>query len=316
MVSAKRILLYRLGAIGDVIHSLAFVRLLRQKQPEARIEYIVGSNQLKELLENYCSYIDQVHVTSKKTLARDLTEIARSGVDEFIFLHSGWWKSYWLNLRYIKARRVVTYTRDDELSAVANYVTSYFPNMKSKLLLNPLAELEWHNLDNRSREIAKSYICVVPGVGNLRPHRAYPLEKWIEFIKTKLEKTDYEVKILGGPDEMKLSKLIEQRIINLDQTRIQNLIGKTSLVELAELISGADHLYSADTGILHIAAAIGCKTTSIFSITSPARFGPFSPVAKIIETKDCLCDPSTTNRPKHCSNLQDGYARCLINAGW
>lgn len=309
----KRILIYRLGAIGDVIHTLPLVRLLRQKNPEASIEYIVGSNQLKDLLEFCCSYIDRVHLCRKKTLVSDLQKISANGVDEFIFLHSGWWKSWWLNLRFIHAPRLVNYKRDDELSAVANYVTSYFPVMKPKLMHNAFAELEWHNLVSPERVLANQpYICIVPGVGNLRPHRAYPLNKWFEFIQKLLDTTDYEIKILGGPDEMELNQLIEQCLINLERSRIDNLIGQTSLTELAQVISGAEHLYSADTGILHIAAALGCKTTAIFSITSPERFAPFSPGVKIIRGKNCLCTASNSNRPKHCSNLQEGYASCMF----
>ena len=298
------------------MHTLPFVKLLAQREPEASIEYIVGSGHLQELLENTVPYINKVWLAGKKSLAQDLQRVRAAGkVDEFIFLHSAWWKSWWLNLRFIGASKVVGYKRDDSLSAVANYASSYFPELRDQLIEDAHQVLESKVLDTLSLRAERSnpekYICIVPGVGHLRPHRAYPLKKWMDLIEQILNESDYQIKILGGPDEIELSKLIEQCIINLDQSRIENLIGKTSLLELARLVKAAEHLYSADTGILHIAAAAGCPTTSIFSITSPRRFAPFDSGARVIQAEPCLCNPASSNRPKACEHLDGDYASCM-----
>lgn len=320
----KRIIIYRVGAIGDVVHTLPFVKLLRKNNPEAQIEYIVGSRQLFDLLEQCTSYIDKVWLVSKKSLARDLSQIAK--VDEFVFLHSGWLKAWWLNLRFIKASKLCIYKRDDSLSAVANYVTSYYPNQKSQLLVDAFKLLEWQTLTPISKgnipaHLAPNthhlnpYICIVPGVGNLRPHRAYPLNKWAELITKQLNNTDNNIILLGGPDEQELSLALDN-ILSAELTpelklRVENLIGKTSLVDLVTILRQAQHLYSADTGILHIGAAVGVPITSVFSITSPKRFGPFSPNAKVTRSAQCLCEASSTNRPKHCKYSEDNIAKCM-----
>jgi ADP-heptose:LPS heptosyltransferase len=357
----RRIIIYRVGAIGDVVHTLPFVKLLRKNNPDAQIEYIVGSRQLLDLLEQCAAYIDKVWLVTKKTLNTEMSNIAAAGkTDEFIFLHSGWLKACWLNLRFIKASKLSIYKRDDSISAVANYVTSYYPKLKQDLLVDPFKLLEWKTLTPISRndvpvdqtcyessrtrlaspeppeltstsmrmardernaviglsgQVCKPYICIVPGVGNLRPHRAYPLEKWAELIVKHLTiNSDNNIILLGGPDEKELSisldNILSTKLSSEQKLRVTNLIGKTSLAELTSILSQSQHLYSADTGILHIGAAVGVPITAIFSITSKQRFGPFSPNAEIVRAPDCLCEASSTNRPKHCSHLVEGYAAC------
>ncbi len=313
-MSRERILIYRQGAIGDVIHTLPLVRLLKEKKPSASIEYAVAPV-LTELLESSTDFIDKVWPVRRDSFEEDIAKAAHAEtIDEFIFLHSAWWKAWWINLQHVHAREVFCYKRDEDLTAVSNYVCSRYPELKQDLIADAFEILQWQNLKNSSSNPSHSqqqanYICIVAGVGKLRPHRAYPLENWIEFIKQKLASTDLDIKILGGPDEMELSEQLTE--ILPDDKRLKNLIGKTSLSDLVDILSKAKHLYSADTGILHIGAAVGLPITAIFSITSEKRFGPFTPNAKIIRPKNCKCQPSLTNQFKHCKHLAGNYPQCV-----
>jgi heptosyltransferase-1 len=51
----------------------------------------------------------------------------------------------------------------------------------------------------------------------------------------------------------------------------------TTLADLVEICRSASLMVSGDTGPLHIAAAVGTPTVSIFGPTDPARNGPWSP---------------------------------------
>ena len=314
----KRLVFYRIGAIGDIIHTLPLIALTRELNPEARIEYIVGSKQVQELLEKYAGFIDKIHSIKHKGVfdkptkffaskeEKDLIDsLQESPIDEFIYLHSNKLKASLLNSRFIKAKKLYVYKKDLSLSAHANYVTSRYPDLKEDLLENPFRVLKSHTLKAKKASTAdQSYeknISIVLGVGALRPLRAYPLLGWIKFIEYILANTDYQINILGGPDEAQLSQkfeaILEQRKAKLhygwfdkapDFSRVNNLIGKTSLVELASVLKNTDRLFSADTGILHIAAALDVAITSIFSVTSEKRFGPFSKTAKTLRNVDLL----------------------------
>ena len=339
----KRIVFYRIGAIGDIIHTLPLLALTRELNPHAKIEYIIGSNQVAELLENYAGYIDKVHAIKHKGIfdkplrlfptedEKDLVQSFKdSPVDEFIYLHGNQIKAKVLNQRVIKAKKLSIYKRDDSLSAVANYVSSTYPDLKEDLLENPYRVLKSNTLKakkaSEDTSSQKKNISIVLGVGALRPTRAYPLIKWVQFIEYLLASTDYEINILGGPDEAQLSEeftaMLQQRKEALhygwlekapDFSRINNLIGKTSLLELASILKNTDRLFSADTGILHIAAALDVPITSIFSITSENRFGPFNKEAKVLRSKNCSCSLSFSNLPKHCQNTCQNYAKCMFD---
>ncbi|MBT6842946.1 MAG: glycosyltransferase family 9 protein [Candidatus Melainabacteria bacterium] len=315
---AKRIVIYRQGAIGDIVHTLVLVKYIRKQEPDAQIEFCCGPV-TAELLQNCCDYIDKVWIINKASFEADFAKVGRS--DEFIFLHTQWYKAWWINFRHIKASKLFCYKYNSKLSAVANYVTARFPQIETELIKNPYAVLDHRTLVNQDllqgvqEQGLRNYICIVLGVGNLRPHRAYPLTKWLEFIKTQIKDTNYQIKILGGPDEKDLSLEFEAHLkqdTELQSSRIENLIGKTSLVELVVILSQAQELYSADTGILHIGAASGAAITSIFSITNPNRFGPFSPDAKVLASPRCQCQLDS-GRKKHCTKLKDGFAGCIWN---
>lgn len=71
-----------------------------------------------------------------------------------------------------------------------------------------------------------------------------------------------------------------------------SIAGQTSLLELAALLQSATLLLSCDTGPLHIADAIGCKTLSLWGPTQPDVYGPLTRGHEFIltphECKRCL----------------------------
>ena len=62
------------------------------------------------------------------------------------------------------------------------------------------------------------------------------------------------------------------------------LAGKTSLAEAIDLLSLAACVVSNDSGLVHVAAAIGTPTVGIFGPTSPWHWAPLNPLAATIET--------------------------------
>ncbi|MEY3370540.1 MAG: hypothetical protein RLZZ361_1210 [Cyanobacteriota bacterium] len=326
-----RIIFFRIGAIGDIIHTLPTIKLAKINKPQARVEIVVGSKQIADLLNSACDFIDKVWLIRhegpfNKIFCKNFSEeekaladsLKANSADEFIYLHSNQLKAFVLNFKFFHSKKLKIYSRDESLSAVANFATCYQVNLKSELIKKPFEVLDYKVLKIKHIYSEQKYICIVPGVGNLRPHRAYPLSKWMNLIDKLVANTDYYIKILGGPDEANIAKEFDRFIDSKNYSgsatqakRVENFIGKTSLLQLAKILSQADHVYSADTGTLHIAGALGLNTSAVFSITSEKRFGPFSPKAIVYRSDLCSCAKSFSNRKKNCSNLINGYPACM-----
>jgi ADP-heptose:LPS heptosyltransferase len=323
-----RLIFYRTGAIGDIIHCLPALKFIKEKYPEASIELVTHCKPLKEVLKHYAAYIDKVFIASKKDPAPTelLESLQEKPCDIFTYLHSNWLKAIYLNIKFFKAKLNI-YKKDLDLSSRENFLTAFDPSLKPLLLnerydnnlLNSL--LDYDCLNAHSSSGSKPYIVIIPGVGKLRPQRALPLDRWEDFIKKLIRDTDLNIKILGGPDEADLSlKLnVSLKLRSPTNTRIENLIGKLDLLESTQVLESAMKVYACDTGLLHIASALGKDIETIYSVTSEFRTGPYSPRAKILRSKYCKCQnlKNFHDNKISCEYLAtNGLPRCTQDLGF
>ena len=70
-----------------------------------------------------------------------------------------------------------------------------------------------------------------------------------------------------------------------------NLAGKTTILQLGALIERFRVYLTCDSGPMHIAAAVGTPTVSLFGPTAPARHGPFGNAEHIVLEKPVSCRP-------------------------
>lgn len=124
----------------------------------------------------------------------------------------------------------------------------------------------------------------------------YPTENWAKIIKYINEK-NLKVIIVGSSNDKKYIKELNKYI---DKNKYVDLIGKTTLKELINIIKNAKLLLSGDTGAMHIADSLNTPLLTFMGPTDPKVWGPYNQTNNFIsvdyECKNCYKNKCPLNR--------------------
>lgn len=121
------------------------------------------------------------------------------------------------------------------------------------------------------------FVALCPGSTNSRAKR-WPTKNYAMLADQLIEHTGVDVVLVGAPDETGVSQEVAAQM----RYEAVMLTGRTTLAQLAAVLSLADLLVTNDTGPAHIAAALERPTLVIFGPTMPTTTRPFSDSAEII----------------------------------
>ena len=134
------------------------------------------------------------------------------------------------------------------------------------------------------------YVVLHPGAS--APARRWPASRWAEAAAL-LAARGQRVILTGGPAERVLTAAVSQGI----HGQITDLGGRTSLAELAAVLAGADAVLVANTGVAHLAAAVGTPVVSLFAPVVPAaRWAPYGVPFTLLGDQHAPCRDSRAVR--------------------
>lgn len=157
--------------------------------------------------------------------------------------------------------------------------------------------------------IQKKVVGIAPFCSDLCSERSFSASDFVKLVQDQIGLlTDEvsEIRLYGGPVDYEKSKVfIRQLSITFSPIPIVNMVGKLSLVELAQEIRGINLLITIDSGVNHLARLLGAKICSYWGPTDPAlylndidisiekifyRKIPCSPCVHITESPPCNGD--------------------------
>ena len=109
--------------------------------------------------------------------------------------------------------------------------------------------------------------------------RSWGIAHMIELID-RLTKSGAEVVLFGGKAEIPLRDKVQESFGQ--RSGIHDFVGKTNIAESIALASLCDVVFGVDTGMQHIAAAVGTATVSVFGPTNPKTHGAYSEKAHFL----------------------------------
>jgi heptosyltransferase-2 len=101
----------------------------------------------------------------------------------------------------------------------------------------------------------------------------------------------FDIIIFGGPNEVEMANEIESYLASSNITNYTNLAGKTNIKELCSLIGGCSLFVTNDSGPMHVAAAYGVPTVSIFGPTKHTETSQWMNEKSKIVRHDMECSP-------------------------
>jgi heptosyltransferase-2 len=111
-------------------------------------------------------------------------------------------------------------------------------------------------------------IAMMPGA-EYGPAKCWPLEKFASLARD-LDEAGYEVWVLGSGKDGESGTFIAER------SNAVNICGKTSLEDVIDLLGCAEQAVSNDSGLMHIAAAVGTWVQAIYGSSSPGFTPPLT----------------------------------------
>lgn len=142
------------------------------------------------------------------------------------------------------------------------------------------------------------YLALIPSAQ--WPGKRWPPESFRQLLITILEKTSYHVCVFGGKSDY----FCESICHNLPPERVSNLQGQLSLGGAMAMLSLCEVSIANDTGLMHVADALGIPNVLILGPTSK-ELGclPFHPLSQIVE-KSLWCRPCSKNGQAPCIRSQ------------
>jgi heptosyltransferase-1 len=132
----------------------------------------------------------------------------------------------------------------------------------------------------------------VLNIGATKPANLWKEEHFAALAQGVEEILELVPVLTGGPEDVPRAA----RIMAATRGRALDLTGRTSLHELVAVIGNARCVVSCDTGPMHLASALGVPLVALFGPSDPARTGPYR--GRVIR-KPLACSPC--NR-KHCQD--------------
>ena len=111
--------------------------------------------------------------------------------------------------------------------------------------------------------------------------KRWPAEHFAKVAEVKIRE-GWQVWLFGSKNDHAVGEQILQQLIPGLREEALNLAGETSLAEAIDLLSCAEAVVSNDSGLMHVAAALGRPLVSVYGSTSPAFTPPLSDEVEVV----------------------------------
>ena len=285
-----RVLIVRLGALGDVTNALACAGALKRARPDVHIGWAV--HDLARPLVTGHPWVDSVHLWKRGSgfagLRAVVGEVRATGYDVVLDLQRILKSA--VVARLVGAPRTVGFDRGraKELSWLLHTERIAPGDPRAPMILQALdfaahlgatdlAPLRELPRDPQAEEWAEALVSeldskpIAINVGASKPPNRWVPERFAQLARS-LAEGGHPIVLTGGPEDRDWAAAA---CAAADGARVRDLVGRTSIPQLVALYRRLSLYVGCDTGPMHLAAACDVRCVALFGPADPARTGPF-----------------------------------------
>lgn len=294
-----KILIVRLGALGDILHSIPVAAALRSAFPDAIIHWLVARRH--HGTADLSASIDRVIPIDAGRFVGVIQSLRHTGYDVAIDTQ-GLVKSAVL-ARLSGASRVLGFARSElrEWPASGFYTEMVDPKPYHHVIQKNLHLLQGLEISTQEVRfpIRLRHHTATPGepFGILHPGssatgKAWPVERFADLLRAVTERLGIPFLVALGPDETDLANVF----VPITSTDIR-ILPPQSVADLAALVRHASIFIGGDSGPSHLAAALGTPVVAVYGPTDPLRNGPWGHQDGVVSRfPSCVCQWKRTCR--------------------
>lgn len=290
----KSLGLLKVGAIGDTVLISAVIADLRVAFPDASIIFFAGKSnwELVHMLDG----IDRVVEVPTHNLVAGIKAIRTLAVD--VLLDFGQWSrleallSFFARASFTVGFRTRGQCRHYGYDLATNHSFEVHELENIRLLARCIGvetrSIPFLRRPQESRPPAQRPIVfhLWPG-GRRKDLKEWPQERWLRLIE-EFASPERNVVLTGAPSDRERNNEVIAGTKQVARCFVTNAAG-CSLEETSALLADAILVVSVDTGLMHMAAALGVPLVALHGPTASKRWGPVSPEAVVIETSVVGC---------------------------
>ncbi|MCA9912257.1 MAG: WecB/TagA/CpsF family glycosyltransferase [Anaerolineae bacterium] len=306
----QRILLVQLGDIGDLILTTPAIAALRNALPDAHLALLTASHAAAVLepgaVDEVVSFDKRIFNSSYALLFpsnfAEIWKLRRGNYDTVIFFHHFTLKlgtlKFWLIAKASGAERILgldngngwflTDCIPDE-GFGAKHQAQYWLELVGLLGADSEPQRAQVGFDDGVLPLPVNMglrVVIHAGSGGYSLARRWEPENFAAVADDLIENRGAEIVLVGTPGDN------ADEVESLMQHPAQNLSGKTSLTQLADVIRSADLYIGADSGVMHLAAAVRTPMIAIFGPSTHEASGPWTPNGKVVVLRSAPeCSP-------------------------